>query len=473
MRFTTIIAAIAASPITPLATARIPISQVRAHTKGEMTSLTRTFPVTLLLVCLVLTACSVTDGGTYRQQAAIDDDRGQPNTALEWNQIFIDTLTATNTPNAVSQRLGAIVHTALFDTYNGIRQEYVPIFYKQPAPADANVRAAMIAAGYTAIVGLFPKRKPQLDTSYAASLAALGNSVDERQRQRGIDYGTAVAQAALAWRAADGFSSPVPAFTGGTATGQWRPTPPASSAMTAQSVAFTRMFVLGSHAQFRPPAPRGPLSRTYTEDFNAVKALGRRTDSTRTEDQTALAPFWEGNATIHWNEAANQAARTNGLGLSRSARLLALLNVAMADTAITIWAAKLHYGADPGATTWRPVTSIALADSDGNPDTAQDANWLPLVNTPSHPEYPAGHPGLNGAAATVLLSEFKDGQAFTLTTAKLPNRAYSSISRAREDGNNARVWGGMHYPSTVAISDAVGKAIADYVNANAMQRRNP
>ena len=28
----------------------------------------------------------------------------------------------------------------------------------------------------------------------------------------------------------------------------------------------------------------------------------------------------------------------------------------------------------------------------------------------------------------------------------------------------------MHYPSTVAISDAVGEAIANYVNVNAMQR---
>jgi hypothetical protein len=27
----------------------------------------------------------------------------------------------------------------------------------------------------------------------------------------------------------------------------------------------------------------------------------------------------------------------------------------------------------------------------------------------------------------------------------------------------------MHYPSTVAISDAVGEAIAEYVNANSMR----
>jgi hypothetical protein len=28
----------------------------------------------------------------------------------------------------------------------------------------------------------------------------------------------------------------------------------------------------------------------------------------------------------------------------------------------------------------------------------------------------------------------------------------------------------MHYPSTVAISDQVGQAVASYVNENAMQR---
>ena len=115
------------------------------------------------------------------------------------------------------------------------------------------------------------------------------------------------------------------------------------------------------------------------------------------------------------------------------------------------------------------MTAIPLADTDGNPDTAADPDWLPLVNTPSHPEYPAGHPSQNGAAATVLLSHFDDAQTFTLTTAGQPSRTYTSIAQARSDGNNARVWGGMHYPSTVAISDAVGEAIANYVNRNAMQ----
>ena len=57
---------------------------------------------------------------------------------LDWNQIFIDTLIATNTANSSSQRLGAIVHTAIFDAYNGIERRYTPIFVHSKAPDGAS-----------------------------------------------------------------------------------------------------------------------------------------------------------------------------------------------------------------------------------------------------------------------------------------------------------------------------------------------
>jgi hypothetical protein len=405
-----------------------------------------------------------------------------PSEVLDWNQIFIDTLIATNTANSSSQRLGAIVHTAVFDAYNGIEQRYEPIFFSNRAPEGSSRRAAVVSAAYTALAGLFPSRQAALDASYSASLAALSEQCEDSSAsggperscatrlERGIAWGREVAQAVLAWRATDGFSVPYPPFTGGTALGQWRPTPPAFGAMSAQSLAFTAMFVLNNNTQFLPEPPRGLNTDAYADDFNAVKALGRRTGSTRTEDQTALAPFWEGNASVHWNQAANQIAHANGLSMSDTNRLLAVLNIAMADTAFTTWSAKRFYGAVPNEVTWRPVTSIPLAATDGNPGTAADPDWVPLLNTPSHPEYSAGHPSLNGAAATVLLSYFWGLQTFTLTTATQPSRTYTSITQAREDGNNARVWGGMHYPSTVEISDAMGEAIARYINSHSMQR---
>lgn len=394
------------------------------------------------------------------------------NQVLEWNQIFIDTLIATNTANSSSQRLGAIVHTAIFDAHNSVERRYSPIFVHDVAPAGTSRRAAVVAAAYTALVSLFPSRKPALDASYQASLAALSDDGGNggESRERGIVWGTYVAQAVLAWRATDGFTNSYPAFNGGFAVGQWRPTPQSFGSMSAQGLAFTAMFVLDSNIQFRPGPPRNLSSLTYTDDFNTVKSLGRLTGSSRTPDQTALALFWEGNASTHWNQAANQIAAANHLSMSDCNRLFAVLNIAMADTAITTWSGKRFYGADPNVVTWRPVSSISLGDMDGNPDTVSDPAWLPLMNTPSHPEYPAGHPSLNGAAATVLLTFFDDEQNFTLTTIGLLSRTYSSITQARSDGNNARVWGGMHYPSTVVISDAVGEAIAHYVNQHAMIR---
>ena len=398
-----------------------------------------------------------------------------PNQVLEWNQIFIDTLVATNTANSSSQRLGAIVHTAIFDAYNGIEGRYTPVFVHERAPAGASRRSAVIAAAYTALAGLFPARRAALDVHYAASLAALSDDGGDggQSRARGIAWGTEVANAVLAWRSTDGFGGTYPAFTGGTAVGQWRPTPPAFGPMSAQGLAFSAMFALVNNMEFRPAAPRPLTSATYTQDFNAVKAFGRSTGSMRTDDQTSLAFFWEGNASVHWNQAANQIARARHLSLSASNRLLAVLNIAMADAASTTWSGKRFYGGEATEVTWRPVTAIPLAESDGNPDTVADPGWLPLINTPSHPEYPAGHPSLNGAAATVLLNHFDDAQVFTLTTAGQPPRTYTSIAQARSDGNNARVWGGMHYPSTIEISDAEGAAIADYVNCNSMTRQQP
>src|SRR4051794_31257364 len=151
----------------------------------------------------------------------------QPDQVLEWNQIFIDTLAATNTANSSSQRLGAIVHTAIFDAYNGIEKRHAPIFVHDSAPRGASRRAAVIAAAYTALVGLFPSRLAALDASYSASLAALSDDDEDggRSRERGIAWGAEVAQAVLAWRATDGFNGTYPAFAGGTAVGQWRPTP--------------------------------------------------------------------------------------------------------------------------------------------------------------------------------------------------------------------------------------------------------
>jgi hypothetical protein len=78
----------------------------------------------------------------------------------------------------------------------------------------------------------------------------------------------------------------------------------------------------------------------------------------------------------------------------------------MADTMFTTWSGKRFYGIRSHGGDLAAGHRDPLADTDDNPDTQPDTEWVPLMNTPSHPEYPAGHPSLNGAGATVLLRHF-------------------------------------------------------------------
>ena len=409
--------------------------------------------------------------GATRSASAADEN---PNGVLEWNQIFIDTLIATNTANSSSQRLGAIVHTAIFDAFNGVERRYTPVFVHESAPPGASRRAAVIAAAYTALVALFPSRQQALADSYAASLAALSDDGGDggESRERGIAWGTEVAQAVLAWRATDGFnpSTPYPAFRGGEAIGQWRPTPPAFGAMSAQGLAFTSMFVLVNNTQFEPGTTARPRQHHLHRRFQCREGTRSRDrfDAHGGSDRAGAVLGGERQRPLESGSQSDRARQPPLLVRQQPAPR----RVEHRDGrhGVHDLERKRYYGGVATEVTWRPVTAIPLAGTDGNPDTTPDPDWLPLVTTPSHPEYLAGHPSHNGAAATVLLSHFDDNQTFTLTTTGLPSRTYTSIAQARSDGNNARVWGGMHYPSTVAISDGVGEAIANYVNLNAMQR---
>ena len=201
-----------------------------------------------------------------QSRTALAHDSAPHNQVLEWNQIFIDTLIATNTPNSSSQRLGAIVHTAIFDAYNGIERRYTT---NPRAPGGGPWCVAPSRGDCRRVHGAGrPVPVPAVGVGCQLCRLARGAGEDDedrdasrharrawQSRERGIAWGTEVAQAVLARRANDGFSGSYPAFSGGTAVGQWRPVAPAT-AMSAQGLAFTDMFVLVSNSQFRPPAPR-------------------------------------------------------------------------------------------------------------------------------------------------------------------------------------------------------------------------
>ena len=99
-----------------------------------------------------------------------------------------------------------------------------------------------------------------------------------------------------------------------------------------------------------------------------------------------------------WNQVLRDIAAAHVDNIGDSARLFALVDMAMADALITAWNSKNYY------VFWRPITAIQLGDTDGNPRTAGDSTWLPLIATPPYPDYTSGANNISGAATRHLRS---------------------------------------------------------------------
>ena len=411
--------------------------------------------------------------------------RTQVDETLVWNQVMLDAIVASTLGNPQTMRMAATVNTAMFDAQNSVGQPFhTPIFVTDRAPSGTHRRAAIVQAAYVTLKTFYPAQLSRFDEQRTLSLGEFGRD-DWPAVQRGLEWGEQVANQILAWRETDGFSDPVPPFTGaGAAIGQWESTTGAS--MSAGNLAFTAPFVLTSNSQFQSALrPWTTLdSPEYARDFNEVATIGVRTGSSRTLDQTHIAFFFNGYATNDYIEAAIQIARKHRTSRRDNSRIFALLTIAMHDTSVTVFRAKRDFGMNPADLTWRPIFAIRKADLDGNAGTAPIADWVPLMTTPNHPEYPASHPGSHGAGPRVLQHFFGDHNTFELHPAfntvfpgppegGVKPRRYSRISDMAQEGIDARTYGGMHFRGSSNASAKVGAQIADYVIKNAAQPIRP
>jgi hypothetical protein len=382
----------------------------------------------------------------------------------DWNQaMLLATLTAPATPAPLTLRVAAIVQASVFDAVNGIDRRYTPIFVPPAAPTGTSQRAAAVQAAYAALVKLFPNQKANFDQQRTASLAAITDTSDAIQK--GLSWGQTVADQIWAWKSQDGFSDAPPTYVGGTQPGQWRPTPPAMAPGLAPQLATTNPWVIRSPSQFRTAGPAAMTSDQYTADFTEVKSMGSSTSLGRTADQTLYAKFWQaGNPPDYWDPVVTSLAAQHNFSMSETARLLALVNLGMADAIIGCWDAKYTYS------TWRPITAIQLAESDGNDATISDSGWTPLIVTPAFPEYPSAHSCVSGAAGRMLSHAFGEETSFDVVSNAMlgVTRKFHSFSAALEEAENARVLGGMHFRTACVDGTALGIAVGDFIMAHAL-----
>jgi hypothetical protein len=336
-------------------------------------------------------------------------------------------LAARQLPPDASRSL-AIMHLAMFDAASTAQSK------------GASAQTATAAAAHATLSQLFPGEAPALDAAYATSIAG----IDPAVARAGADIGRTAAARRLQVRERDGSGIPGP-YKPRVQAGVYV----ATAYPVSSEWARVKPFVMDDAAQFRPPPPPALDSAVWTRDLEEIRAVGSRASATRSREQTDVARFWTVTGPPSWNPLVRALAQARSAGVVDNARLFAQVYMAATDAFIAVFDAKYAHEF------WRPVTAVRYGGS--------DPAWLPLVDTPMHPEYPCAHCISSAAVATVLEAHFGKGSiapvSMTSPTAPGVTRTWSRISDYVTEVSNARVWGGIHYRNSTVVGEQMGRRI--------------
>lgn len=357
----------------------------------------------------------------------------------------------------------AMVSGAAYDAVNAASgMPYEPYLLRPSAPRRrGSVEAAAATAAHTVLAALFPAQQERLRARYEDYLAGIPGGPS---RAGGIAVGRDAGAAMVEAREDDGaFGDQV--WPEGTAPGEWRPTPPTFASSGAWT-GFLKPFLIPGLRRFRSPGPPALTSDLYAREVAEVAAVGSATSTTRTPDQTEAAIFWHDRRSVNWG-IKRQLAVTQRLDPLETARMFALVDIAVADAGTVCFRDKHRWSF------WRPITAIVEAGADGNPATAADPGWTPLLVTPPFPEYPSGHAAGTGARMSAFAAYFRrDRIPFSgFSVDANATRHYTSFSRALEELIGARIWGGLHFRTADIDGAALGKAVTGHIATHHFRRR--
>lgn len=381
-------------------------------------------------------------------------------TVYAWNDELLAGMRVGGPPTKLS-RSAAILHAAIFDTFNSVFfaklealssgdpsatqtcgwQKFVTLA-ETGATTDANLAAGFAAKNI--LTALFPSRATQIATRFT-DLHGAGPYQSAAQ-----SLGTFVGTRALANRSSDGSTASM-SYSLANVAGAWRPSPNLSTPVMCESVSDAvtpgwgnvTPFTLSSGSQYRPPLPEGQTTyagllatSAYATQYDEVRLLGDVDSATRGTDRTKAAWFWANDLDLTYKppgqllQHTKEVAQTQPAAIAsgdpdefftewsqqgiRVARLFAATSLAMADAAIAAWDAKYNTSID----LWRPYDAIRGAASDGNGSTTADSTWEPLSRdfnanpaleghfSPCFPAWVSGHATFGGAWSRVMENEF-------------------------------------------------------------------
>jgi hypothetical protein len=461
------------------------VAAYRIARPADRSVASRKFALRVALAALIVLCApaTVTRAGLTTAREGSVQLSGQA--VIDWNERAARSALACGlapTANPLHEsRMYTMMHLAIHDSLNAIRRRADSYVYTarvrnaSPAAAVASGARTTLLAAVTSLPEPFSEcastEAAAIEADYVADLAEVP---DGEAKNRGIRLGRRAAEAIVAQRTGDGsdtllFDADYPQ---GDEPGEYQFTSTELPFAFAPGWGSVTPFGLRSGAHFRSDKPYRLTSHAYARDLNDVKALGGdgiTTPSSRSADQTEVARFWVESSPLMWNRVGRSLASDHGLDAWQAARLFGLLNIALTDGYIGTFNQKYDQNF------WRPVTAIRAAATDGNPVTAPDVTWTPLVTTPPIPEHDSGHSVEGGAAAAVLSGFFgTDRASFELCSYTLPAgetctdpsptmRSYDRFSAAAAENADSRVLVGFHFRHATISGTRHGARIGRFV----------
>jgi len=406
-----------------------------------------------------------------------------PNLVIGWNETLATAALASGIapgPDPLHEsRMYAMVHIAIHDALNAIDRRSEPYAVDLGEHPDASVEAAVAVAAYKVAVPVLEELRAlpavlaiNVDAARAVVQEAYDDAIGDvaagPAKDEGMAIGEDAAAAILDDRTGDGSDTEFLDFgyEEGDQPGEYRFIPGAPFA-AAPGWGEVTPFLFDDIESIRPHRPHDLASRQYAKDFDELKRLGgddEGTPSDRTDDETEIAMFWFESSPLMWNRIARTVSVPEGLDAWDTARLFALLNMALADGYVANWDVKYLYNR------WRPQTAIFFGDDDTNRWTDGDESWRPLVPNGATPEYDSGH-SIEGAAAAEVMRRVlgTDRVTFSACSYTLPERScthadpitrdFKRLSDAAAENGWSRILVGWHFRNAVETGLKRGQRI--------------
>jgi hypothetical protein len=352
-------------------------------------------------------------------------------------------------------------------------------------------RAAVVAAAQTVLEHLLPAARPVISEMAERHFSALPSG---SETTRAIEIGRTVAERMLAWRQDDRWIEIVVLNPPGGPL-------PDTSEMAAQALAR------GEKVKPSPWLQLAPFALKTARQFSVreVRTINRggvvMTDpglrSSRlfkgVDEAAAIESrerLWGAQRPLLvWNRIARQLSAARGVDLAQQAKLLAVLNAALADATVS----TLHWRHTLGS--WRMVVTDRLEPTSESPATTLNVvtasngfeSERMRVEThriliPPTSDYPSLAATSAGAAQAVLerffktdrieftLPEFSPPAASQSTAARVP-RTFSSVSAAAHENAFVASLDGRHSRESCIAGFALGSSIGGYISSRPIERR--